>query len=350
MRGKVPRLRGILPRRDRKKNSLRFTLQGAFMANTPSINPSQVSARNTEEGDRFNGVLFATLDALEESKIPYAFIGGVAASASGRPRSTHDIDLFVRPEDAEAVLRALAKKDFRTEKFDIEWLFKAFKDDILVDIVFRSKGDIYFDEEMQAHCRYVEFHGRKIPVVSPEDLAIIKCAVHYEGGPHHWHDALAILSHASIDWNYLLRRARRAPRRLLSLLIYAQSSDILIPNHVINHLYDFIFAGDPKHGSARGSPLRPAAVPAKPAHAESPNPDYLIAHVCEALKEDGRTAQQDLRVMLHGRKLVVSGVAPSEASRKSIEEVVASAAPGYEIANHVSVAPLSGPERVEEIS
>ncbi len=320
------------------------------MANTPSINPSQISARNTAEGDRFNVVLFSTLDGLEETGIPFAFIGGVAASGLGRPRSTHDIDIFVRPEDAEAVLRALAKKDFRTEKFDIEWLFKAFKDEILVDIVFRSKGDIYFDEEMQAHCRLVDFHGRKIPVVSPEDLVIIKCAVHYEGGPHHWHDALAILSHANMDWNYLLRRARRAPRRLLSLLIYAQSSDILIPNHVIAHLYEYIFGGDPKLSVARNSPLRAAATPTKQTSSDAQTPDYLIAHVCEALKEDGRTAQQDLRVLLNGRQLVVRGDAPSEASRTAIDEVIAAAAPGYEIANHVRVAPLSGPESAEEIS
>ncbi|HEY8278275.1 MAG TPA: nucleotidyltransferase [Bdellovibrionota bacterium] len=314
------------------------------MASTPSINPSQVSARNTEEGDRFNAVLFSALDAMEETKIPFALIGGVASSGLGRPRSTHDIDIFVRPEDAEATLRALAKKNFRTEKFDIEWLFKAFKDEILVDVVFRSKGDIYFDEEMQQHKRLVEYHGRKIPVVSPEDLAIIKCAVHYEGGPHHWHDALAILSHASIDWNYLLHRARRAPRRLLSLLIYAQSSDILIPNHVIAHLYDYIFGAEPKQALA--SPRKGRARGAEDAHFA----DYLVAHIHEALKEDGRTAQQDLRVLLNGRQIVVQGEAPSEESRRAVEEVVEKTAPDFEIVNHVHVTPIAGPERAEEIS
>lgn len=318
------------------------------MASTPSINPSQVSARNTEEGARFNAVLFSMLDALEGSGVPFAVIGGVAASGLGRPRSTHDIDIFVRPEDAEATLRALANKEFRTEKFDIEWLFKAFKDEILVDIVFRSKGDIYFDEEMQAHCRHVEYHGRRIPVVSPEDLVIIKCAVHYEGGPHHWHDALAILSHASMDWSYLLRRARRAPRRLLSLLIYAQSSDILIPNHVIAHLYEYIFGGDPKH-VARSSQLRSAAVPARQQSDPQQQPDYLVAHVQQALREDCRTAQQDLQVFLSGKEVVVKGSAPSEASRRAVEEVVLRVAPGYEVANHVQVAPLSSPAAAEEI-
>ncbi|MGZ3653231.1 MAG: nucleotidyltransferase [Bdellovibrionota bacterium] len=305
-----------------------------------------MSAQHTEEGARFNNVLFSALDALEESKIPFALIGGVAASGMGRPRSTHDIDVFVAPEDAEAILRALAKHGFRTEKYDIEWLFKAFKDDILVDIIFRSKGDIYFDEEMQAHRHNVEFHGRQIPMVSPEDLAIIKCAVHYEGGPHHWHDALAILSHASIDWNYLLRRARRAPRRLLALLIYAQSSDILIPNHVIHHLYEYVFGNETQDTAAKVTPLR---APAQPLHI-SESPDYLVARICEALREDGRTAQQDLHVFLNGHQVVVEGDAPSDASRKGVAEVVSRAAPGHDIDNRVRVASVGAPERAEVIS
>jgi len=43
----------------------------------------------------------------------------------------HDIDVFVRPEDAELTLRALAKSGFRVEKTDPVWLYKAFKENIL---------------------------------------------------------------------------------------------------------------------------------------------------------------------------------------------------------------------------
>jgi osmotically-inducible protein OsmY len=319
------------------------------MAQTPSINPSQASARRTEGGARFDAVLFTALDALEGAHIPFGLIGGVAASGLGRPRSTHDIDVFVRPEDAEATLRVLAQNGFRTEKFDIEWLFKAFKDDVLVDVIFKSEGEMYFDEEVQAHRKLVEYHGRKVPVVSPEDLVIIKCAVHYEGGPHHWHDALAILANATIDWSYLLKRARKASRRVLSLLLYAQSNDILIPNWVISQLYEHLF-GEGSKRVTKGVFTAKAEAPITARPSTSRAPEYLVAHIREALAEDGRTAQQDLKVLVSGNRVVVKGECLSEDRRDAIEEVVRAAAPDHELANQVRVAPMRGPERAEEIS
>lgn len=329
------------------------------MASTPSINPCQLSARNTEGGMRFDSVLFATLDALEEAKIPFALIGGVAASGLGRPRSTHDIDLFLRPEDADSALRVLASRGFRTEIFDIEWLFKAFKEDILVDIIFKSEGEMYFDEEVQSHVKLMDYHGRKVPVVSPEDLTVIKCAVHYEGGPHHWHDALAILANATIDWNYLVKRARKASRRVLSLLLYAQSNDILIPNWVVTHLFEHLYGDGSKKSITQGGQsamakpptlVRPAQAVWARAQGSSSAPEYLIAHVREALAEDGRTAQQDLKIFVSGKQIVVKGDCISEERRRAIEEVVRNVAPDYEVSNQVRVTTISVPERIEEIS
>lgn len=344
------------------------------MAETPSINPSQVSARNTEEGAVFDKVLFSTLDALEEAKIPFALIGGVATSGLGRPRSTHDIDIFLRPEDAELALRTLAKHGFRTEKFDIQWLFKGFQEEILVDLIFRSQGEFYYDDDIHSHRKFVDYHGRQVPVVAPEDLAIIKCAVHYEGGPHHWHDALAIISRNEIDWNYLLKRAKRASKRVLSLLLYAQSMDVLIPNHVVLQLFENIFGEDfrrsnvrqlhtyspssshRQHNSpAQSTPTSGASTSHESAQGGSSgqgskSPEYLIAHVREALAEDGRTAQQDLKVLISGNQIVVKGIAPSEASKSAIDEVIRKVSPEHEVVNQVSVSWVPGPEKVEEIS
>src|SRR6478672_5129166 len=110
---------------------------------SPRVVPGpQASARNTEMGQRFDKVLFEALDAVEAKNIPYALIGGIAISGMGRPRSTHDIDLFVRPEDAEATLEALTQAGFEPERPELKWLLKAWKEDHMVDIIFRSQGDI----------------------------------------------------------------------------------------------------------------------------------------------------------------------------------------------------------------
>jgi hypothetical protein len=86
--------------------------------------------------------LFTALQALEERDVPYALIGGIAAKELGRPRVTHDIDIFVKPDDADNVLKILKEKGFEIERRDPFWLYKAWRDEVLVDIIFRSCGDI----------------------------------------------------------------------------------------------------------------------------------------------------------------------------------------------------------------
>ena len=44
-----------------------------------------------------------------------------------------------------------------------------------------------------------------------------------------------------MDWDYLIKRSQRARRRLLSLLLYAQSIDIDVPNRVIRTLFERIY-------------------------------------------------------------------------------------------------------------
>jgi predicted nucleotidyltransferase len=147
-------------------------------------------------------ILFETIDIIEKSGMPYALIGGVAVKSMGRPRITHDIDLFVTPDDAEKILEVLEKKGFTSQKRDPFWLFKAWKENILVDLIFRSSGDIYFDEEVQSHVRRTLYLGKHVNAISPEDFLVIKAAAHQEHNPHHWHDALAVLKQGYIDWEY----------------------------------------------------------------------------------------------------------------------------------------------------
>lgn len=299
----------------------------------------QSSSVDTEASRKFDATLFSTLDALEEAKVSYALIGGIAATGLGRPRSTQDIDVFVRPEDAEAVLDLLARRGFRTEQTSPTWLFKAFKDEVLVDVIFRSEGGFYFDDEMREKARKVNYHGRQVPLVSPEDFILIKVAVHSEEGPHHWHDALSVLSHSKIDWDYLLHRSRKAARRLLAFLVYAQSDDIWVPNNVIQQVFANVFGKT----AAFGGPDSKMAEPEK-----SPAP-YLATSIREAMAQDERVGALGLDIWVNGKTILLRGGIQSESQRAPILEIVRERAPLHEVTDQLQVADWESPSDLKEI-
>jgi predicted nucleotidyltransferase len=197
--------------------------------------------REVDEG-RFLTVLRDAIAALEAKDIPYLLMGGLSSATLGRPRGTNDIDLFVRPESARLTLDALETAGFTTEETDPLWLYKGFRDGILVDVIFRSTGDIYLDEEMLAHARVADVRGCAARLIAPEDLLLIKALTADEHMPHHWHDALGVITGSELDWDYLVSRARRhGARRVLSLLLYAQSNDLGVPVKPVRALFDAIF-------------------------------------------------------------------------------------------------------------
>ena len=197
-----------------------------------------------EDTEQFLLALDETIAALDADRVPYMLMGGIASTCMGRTRWTHDIDLFVRPDDAHAVLEALGRAGFETEETYPDWLFKASKYDQLVDVIFRSSGDILVDDEMLARAPTFDFMGRQVRTVPPEDLLVIKAVVHAEHMPRHWHDALGLLaSVCDLDWEYLIRRSRRGARRVLSLLLYAQSDDLVDPWWVIQRLFELLDEG-----------------------------------------------------------------------------------------------------------
>ncbi len=70
--------------------------------------------------------------ALREAGVPFALGGGLAIWARGGPETEHDVDLFIRPEDADRALEVLGADGFRTEKPPEGWLVKAWRGDVLV--------------------------------------------------------------------------------------------------------------------------------------------------------------------------------------------------------------------------
>lgn len=175
--------------------------------------------------------------SLDGDGVDYVLIGGIAVAALSRARWTHDIDVFVRPEDAVRVLDLLAEAGMTTEQTDMGWLFKAFHGSVLVDVIFRSHGDFYLDDEMVERAVERPFKGSTIRVIAPEDLVVMKALVHDEHNPRHWHDALSLIAHNELDCDYLMRRARHGRRRVLSLLLYAQSNDLPVARTAVETLW-----------------------------------------------------------------------------------------------------------------
>ena len=193
--------------------------------------------------DALTEVLSEAVQALEKEAIDYVLIGGQASSLLGRPRCSSDVDLLVTPEDAPLALDALARIGFQTERINPHWLYKAFHRDVLIDLLFKTRGEIYLDEEMLRRSTIRRFRGTHVRVVPPEDLIVMKAIAHDEETPRHWADALAILPVTMLDWDYFLIRAQRAPRRMLSFLCYATSVDLAVPRDVMRSLGETVFDG-----------------------------------------------------------------------------------------------------------
>lgn len=308
-----------------------------------------------EAGGRFDRVLGDVVQALEEAGIRYVFIGGIASGGLGRPRATRDIDVFVRPEDADTVLIYLQKHGFQTERTDPNWLFKGFKESVLVDVIFKSKGEIYLDSELYQRMITAEYHGKVLRLIGPEDLIIIKALAHSELTPGHWHDALAVLSHSPLDWDYLTHRARRAPRRVLSLLFYALSNDVYVPRQAIDQLYRWTFGELPLGGITTGVPPRqpvPEHIGAWPKRQPvqiAPVRSDRVARLKEHLAEDSRINELDIQIEVSENRLLLRGEVLTPDRKETVMRIAREMFPESEIESQIRVSALREPAEIEEI-
>jgi hypothetical protein len=119
------------------------------------------------------GSLKKAASALREAGVPFMLGGGLASAARGGPETEHDVDLFLKPEDAEHALAALEEAGFRPEKPPEGWLYKAWDGDIFVDLIFETSAGPVEDEHFE---RSDEFEVYAVPmrVQSPEDLLVAK--------------------------------------------------------------------------------------------------------------------------------------------------------------------------------
>lgn len=149
--------------------------------------------------------------ALREAEVPFLLGGSLATWARGGPESRKDLDVVVKPRDADRALEALADAGMRTERPHEEWLLKAWDGDILIDVIFAPRGLEVTDEVIE---RGSELHvmGITIPVMAVEDVLATKLLSLDE----HKLDLAPILSIAralreQIDWATVRERTGDSP-------------------------------------------------------------------------------------------------------------------------------------------
>jgi predicted nucleotidyltransferase len=207
-------------------------------------------------------------DALGDAGVTFVVMGGIASGIWGRPRWTRDVDFFVRLEDAGRALEVLEAAGFETHVEQQHWLSKATKHGVTVDVISRSHNDILLDEQMLERAPTVSFKGIELRVLAPEDVLVMKAVAASEDTFRYWYDALGIIGRTDLDWNYLIARARQAgARRVLALLLYAQSLDILVPAAAIHALAALVF--EPAEPTTAPAVIGRPAAGAAPAEAVS---------------------------------------------------------------------------------
>ena len=194
-----------------------------------------------EQREAFRQVLAEAIGIVEGEGAPYLAAGSVASNHWGRPSAIGDIDLLVDPTDAKRLLKAFDAVGFDTEVSDPMWLYKATKKDVTVDLIFEMEETMHLDEAMVGHGSIHEVEGTRVRLLSAEDFIVSQALSVGEDTPDYWYNALAVLAVSNVDWDYLVERARRGPRRVLSLLTFAQSTDLPIPEFAIRRLFEMIY-------------------------------------------------------------------------------------------------------------
>jgi predicted nucleotidyltransferase len=149
---------------------------------------------------------------LRDAGVPFMLGGGLAAWARGGPESDHDLDLMVKPEDAEEALEVLAAAGMRPDHPPETWLYKAWDDNgVMVDLIFEPVGMPVGDEEL-SRAEELEVEAVGMRVMALEDVFVTKLLALDEQSL----DYKSLLQIArpvreQVDWEDVLRRTAGSP-------------------------------------------------------------------------------------------------------------------------------------------
>ncbi|MGI9110655.1 MAG: hypothetical protein ACR2GT_00325 [Gaiellaceae bacterium] len=149
--------------------------------------------------------------ALRDADVPHLLGGGLAAWARGGPPTEHDVDFFVREEDAERALQALVDAGLTAERPPEGWLLKAWSGETLIDLIFHPAGGPVGDEHFE-RAELLEVMAQPLAVASLDDVMTMKLLSLTEQEPSYGSVLeLARSLREQIDWEAVRERTRSSP-------------------------------------------------------------------------------------------------------------------------------------------
>jgi predicted nucleotidyltransferase len=122
---------------------------------------------------RIQETLKHVVSALDEADIPFLVGGSLASWARGGPDTTHDLDIIVKPQDAERAQQALAAAGMRAEDPPETWLLKVWDGDVLVDLIHQPAG-LTVDHDLIDRAECVNVAAMDFKVMAIEDVLFTK--------------------------------------------------------------------------------------------------------------------------------------------------------------------------------
>jgi hypothetical protein len=147
--------------------------------------------------------------ALKADAVPFALAGSYALWVHGAPESVHDVDLVVAERTVEQAVDSLGRAGFRVERPPEDWLFKAYADEAMVDVLHRLNG-VPVDDGFLRRAESREVLGLRIPVLPPTEVILTK---------------LQALTERYCDFGQLLPPVRAVREQLDWSRLVAETSD-----------------------------------------------------------------------------------------------------------------------------